>query len=83
MLRSGRFVLNFFWNATIALRVNCIFCNLACVNMFTVLVSGAGQRITAEGALNHPWFREEPLAKAKDAMPAYPPRSKHDRYVVL
>lgn len=33
------------------------------------------QRITAEDALNHPWFREVPLPKSKDLMPTFPPKN--------
>lgn len=32
------------------------------------------QRITADAALDHDWFREVPLPKAKEFMPTFPPR---------
>uniref|UniRef100_A0A0C9RYV4 cyclin-dependent kinase n=1 Tax=Wollemia nobilis TaxID=56998 RepID=A0A0C9RYV4_9CONI len=37
------------------------------------------KRITAEEALNHPWFREVPLPKMKTLMPTCPSRSDRDR----
>jgi cell division cycle 2-like protein len=37
------------------------------------------QRITAEEALNHEWFKEVPLPKMKELMPTYPARSEQDR----
>lgn len=38
------------------------------------------QRITAEAALNHEWFREVPLPKSKDFMPTFPAHHAQDRY---
>ncbi|KAJ6339630.1 hypothetical protein OIU77_007553 [Salix suchowensis] len=32
------------------------------------------KRITADDALNHPWFHEVPLPKSKESMPTYPPQ---------
>ncbi|KAK9060182.1 hypothetical protein SSX86_020886 [Deinandra increscens subsp. villosa] len=37
------------------------------------------QRITAEAALNHEWFREVPLPKSKDFMPTFPAQHAQDR----
>ncbi|KAJ4960418.1 hypothetical protein NE237_020328 [Protea cynaroides] len=37
------------------------------------------KRITAEAALNHDWFREVPLPKAKDFMPTFPAQHAQDR----
>lgn len=37
------------------------------------------QRITAEDALNHEWFREVPLPKSKDFMPTFPAQHAQDR----
>jgi cell division cycle 2-like protein len=37
------------------------------------------KRITADEALNHEWFREVPLPKAKEFMPTFPARSEHER----
>ena len=37
------------------------------------------QRITAEDALNHDWFREVPLPKSKDFMPTFPAQHAQDR----
>ena len=39
------------------------------------------QRITAEAALNHDWFREVPLPKSKDFMPTFPAQHAQDRYL--
>lgn len=38
------------------------------------------QRITAEAALNHEWFREVPLPKSKEFMPTFPAQHAQDRY---
>ncbi|GFP88360.1 cyclin-dependent kinase g-2 [Phtheirospermum japonicum] len=38
------------------------------------------QRITAEEALNHEWFREVPLPKSKEFMPTFPAQHAQDRY---
>ncbi|KAG8652656.1 cyclin-dependent kinase G-2 [Manihot esculenta] len=32
------------------------------------------KRITADAALNHPWFHEVPLPKSKEFMPTFPPQ---------
>lgn len=40
------------------------------------------QRITADAALNHEWFREVPLPKSKDFMPTFPAQHARDRYVL-
>lgn len=45
------------------------------VNVTTTL-----QRITAEEALNHEWFREVPLPKSKEFMPTFPAHHAQDRY---
>ncbi|XP_016508954.1 cyclin-dependent kinase G-2 [Nicotiana tabacum] len=37
------------------------------------------QRITAEAALNHEWFREVPLPKSKEFMPTFPAQHAQDR----
>ncbi|KAJ4972447.1 hypothetical protein NE237_005621 [Protea cynaroides] len=37
------------------------------------------KRITVEAALNHEWFREVPLPKAKDFMPTFPAQHAKDR----
>ncbi|KAL3511414.1 hypothetical protein ACH5RR_030815 [Cinchona calisaya] len=37
------------------------------------------KRITAEDALNHPWFREVPLPKSKEFMPTFPAQHAQDR----
>jgi cell division cycle 2-like protein len=37
------------------------------------------QRITAEAALKHDWFREVPLPKSKDFMPTFPAQHAQDR----
>ncbi|KAL3644448.1 hypothetical protein CASFOL_009628 [Castilleja foliolosa] len=39
------------------------------------------QRITAEEALNHEWFREVPLPKSKEFMPTFPAQHAQDRRV--
>ncbi|XP_051120854.1 cyclin-dependent kinase G-2-like [Andrographis paniculata] len=39
------------------------------------------KRITAEAALNHEWFREVPLPKAREFMPTYPAQNAQDRHV--
>ena len=44
-------------------------------------VCGKLQRITAEDALNHEWFREVPLPKSKEFMPTFPAQHAQDRYV--
>ncbi|KAF9667992.1 hypothetical protein SADUNF_Sadunf15G0080500 [Salix dunnii] len=37
------------------------------------------KRITADDALNHPWFHEVPLPKSKESMPTFPPaKSKNN-----
>lgn len=41
------------------------------------------QRITAEAALNHDWFREVPLPKSKDFMPTFPAQHAQDRYFMM
>jgi len=41
------------------------------------------QRITAEAALNHEWFREVPLPKSKEFMPTFPAQHAQDRYFDL
>ncbi|CAN1802188.1 Cyclin-dependent kinase G-2 [Linum perenne] len=33
------------------------------------------KRITADAALNHPWFKEVPLPKSRDFMPTFPPQT--------
>jgi cell division cycle 2-like protein len=38
------------------------------------------QRISADDALNHEWFREVPLPKTKDFMPTFPALNEQDRY---
>lgn len=38
------------------------------------------QRISAEAALNHEWFREVPLPKSKEFMPTFPAQHAQDRY---
>ncbi|KAL0421533.1 UNVERIFIED_CONTAM: Cyclin-dependent kinase G-2 [Sesamum latifolium] len=40
---------------------------------------GSVQRITAEAALNHEWFREVPLPKSKEFMPTFPAQHAQDR----
>ncbi|XP_065873519.1 cyclin-dependent kinase G-2-like [Euphorbia lathyris] len=37
------------------------------------------KRLTAEAALNHPWFNEVPLPKSKAFMPTYPPQYARNR----
>ncbi|KAL3571231.1 hypothetical protein D5086_028480 [Populus alba] len=40
------------------------------------------KRITADDALNHPWFHEVPLPKSKESMPTFPPqyaKKRHNR----
>ncbi|XP_075484658.1 cyclin-dependent kinase G-2-like [Primulina tabacum] len=37
------------------------------------------KRITAEEALNHPWFHEVPLPKSKEFMPTFPAQHAQDR----
>ncbi|KAJ8747965.1 hypothetical protein K2173_007852 [Erythroxylum novogranatense] len=37
------------------------------------------KRITAEAALNHPWFHEVPSPKSKELMPTFPPLSAKKR----
>lgn len=37
------------------------------------------KRITAEDALNHPWFQEVPLPKSKEFMPTFPAQHAQDR----
>lgn len=39
------------------------------------------QRITADAALNHEWFREVPLPKSKEFMPTFPAQHAQDRYI--
>ncbi|KAK8987712.1 hypothetical protein V6N11_027455 [Hibiscus sabdariffa] len=39
------------------------------------------ERITAEAALNHEWFREVPLPKTKASMPTFPAQHAQDRHV--
>ncbi|KAA8542155.1 hypothetical protein F0562_023307 [Nyssa sinensis] len=39
------------------------------------------ERITAEAALNHGWFREVPLPKSKEFMPTFPSRNAQDRHL--
>ena len=39
------------------------------------------QRITADAALDHEWFREVPLPKSKDFMPTFPAQHAQDRYL--
>lgn len=43
--------------------------------------SSFSQRITAEAALNHEWFREVPLLKSKEFMPTFPAQHAQDRYL--
>ncbi|TYK29711.1 peptidyl-prolyl cis-trans isomerase FKBP16-1 [Cucumis melo var. makuwa] len=38
-------------------------------------------RISAEEALDHEWFREVPLPKSKEFMPTFPAQHARDRYV--
>lgn len=51
------------------------FSNITC---FTLM-----QRITADDALNHPWFQEVPLPKSKDFMPTFPAQHAQDRYLEI
>lgn len=37
------------------------------------------KRITADAALNHPWFHEVPLPKSKEFMPTFPPQCSKKR----
>ncbi|KAJ6672271.1 CELL DIVISION PROTEIN KINASE [Salix viminalis] len=37
------------------------------------------KRITADDALNHPWFNEVPLSKSKEFMPTFPPQYAKNR----
>jgi len=46
-----------------------------------LLTYDPSKRITAEEALDHEWFREVPLPKAKEFMPTFPARSEHDRRI--
>lgn len=41
------------------------------------------QRISADAALNHEWFREVPLPKSKEFMPTFPAQHAQDRYLTL
>lgn len=38
------------------------------------------QRLSADAALQHEWFREVPLPKSKDFMPTFPALNELDRY---
>ncbi|KAF9671678.1 hypothetical protein SADUNF_Sadunf12G0072500 [Salix dunnii] len=38
------------------------------------------KRITADDALNHPWFNEVPLSKSKEFMPTFPPQYAKNRF---
>lgn len=40
------------------------------------------KRITADTALNHPWFHEFPLPKSKEFMPTFPPQNLKTRKMV-
>ncbi|WCJ36226.1 Cyclin-dependent kinase G1 [Euphorbia peplus] len=40
------------------------------------------QRLTADDALNHPWFNEVPLPKSKAFMPTYPPQYSKNRIML-
>lgn len=51
--------------------------------LFIKIFSEYEQRITAEAALNHAWFREVPLPKSKDFMPTFPAQHAQDRYLLL
>lgn len=44
-----------------------------------LLIYDPQKRITADEALNHEWFKEEPLPKPKEQMPSFPPCSEHER----
>ena len=46
-----------------------------------LLTYDPSKRITADEALNHEWFREVPLPKAKEFMPTFPARSENDRRI--
>ena len=43
-----------------------------------LLTYDPSRRITADEALNHEWFREDPLPKEKECMPTFPARSEQD-----
>ncbi|XP_020571931.1 cyclin-dependent kinase G-2-like isoform X2 [Phalaenopsis equestris] len=50
-------------------------------NLLTKLLAyDPEKRITAEDALNHPWFHESPLPTTKDFMPRFPAQYRHDRH---
>ncbi|KAG6471908.1 cyclin-dependent kinase G-2-like isoform X1 [Zingiber officinale] len=44
-----------------------------------LLTYNPDKRITAESALNHPWFQEVPLPKSKEFMPTFPAQHAQDR----
>jgi hypothetical protein len=46
------------------------------LNIFVPVI----QRISADAAFNHEWFREVPLPKTKDFMPTLPALNEQDRY---
>lgn len=46
---------------------------------YLIIEMATVQRITAEAALNHEWFREVPLPKSKEFMPTFPAQHAQDR----
>lgn len=58
-----------------------LFVGLPLLILFSDLKMGTMQRITADAALNHEWFREVPLPKSKEFMPTFPAQHAQDRYI--
>lgn len=58
-----------------------LFIGLPLLILFADLKMGTTQRISADAALNHEWFREVPLPKSKEFMPTFPAQHAQDRYI--
>jgi len=56
--------------------ISIVITHYACPLIYLFLM----QRISADDALNHEWFREVPLPKTKDFMPTFPALNEQDRY---
>jgi len=57
--------------------ISIVITHYACPLIYLFLM----QRISADDALNHEWFREVPLPKTKDFMPTFPALNEQDRRI--
>lgn len=61
----------------------CLCGDLPLLFLLSELKMETTQRITAEAALDHEWFREVPLPKSKEFMPTFPAQHAQDKYLPI